>query len=109
MTELDARIEKIVKDFTIAYLCKDCDGGGWNYEKSKRCQGCEGLGINNWDFEGVTPRIKSLVHEQVTAFAEEVKKGLYDNAERIDWYWGEGITNKVIDEVLARYTGEGAE
>ena len=59
------KVEKIIKKQTLAIICKECNGGGYNYDKKENCKECEGTGLSEWRFGTATEQIDKLYRKEM--------------------------------------------
>lgn len=54
------QIEKIIKDYASANICKKCKGGGYDYDEHLPCVICNETGLTDWDFGLAAEKIEEL-------------------------------------------------
>lgn len=65
MTKLDKKIERVIKTNTLAYICPDCKGCGWDYDEDKICGKCGGDGLVDWDYGQSAKEIKKTILKEI--------------------------------------------
>lgn len=60
------KVEEIIKKQTLAIICKECNGGGYNYDKKENCEECEGTGLSEWRFGTAVEDIDKLYRKEIT-------------------------------------------
>ena len=68
------KVEEIIKKQTLAIICKECNGGGYNYDKKENCEECEGTGLSEWRFGTAVEDIDKLYRKEL--FASSDKKSV---------------------------------
>jgi hypothetical protein len=58
LKNIEAKVE-----FITGYCCKDCDGGGWDYDSNRACSRCNGNGIYGWQYKFFIDEVASLLEQ----------------------------------------------
>lgn len=64
------KVEEIIKKQTLAIICKECNGGGYNYDKKENCEECEGTGLSEWRFGAAIEDIDKLYRKEMIKIVE---------------------------------------
>ncbi len=71
------KVEDIIKKQTLAIICKECNGGGYNYDKKENCEECDGTGLSEWRFGTAIEEIDKLYRKEMLKELPKEKKILW--------------------------------
>lgn len=97
MENAKEKIEQIIKDYAVAYICKQCGGGGM--DGSEQCAKCKGTGTESWSLDTVVEKITELMTG---------REWLIWSIEHRGWWAPNESGYRGVREQAGRYTFEQA-
>lgn len=71
---IEAKIKEIIEKNVWGLVCKDCGGGGFDYDKQEECKVCKGTGIVDWNYDLAMEKIIALIAQEKSEAVREFVK-----------------------------------